>query len=270
MIKKIFFKAILLALCACQQQSIDETANLPQISEKGKITAATCNNTVIGLVNQGETMGFQYEALSDLSKHLGLKIESLTGKNNAKNLHRPAAKQGAISVYDDIFRKYGAEIGWDWRLLAALVYQESRFIPNVRSRKGAYGLMQLMPATLAHFGVDTTATPDRQIAVGAAYIKYLDRMFVQHVTDRDERIKFVLASYNIGPGHILDARRLAEKYGKDADVWDNNVDSCLISKSDPKYYNDPEVRHGKCYGKETLIHVTQIMEQYQHYKRLTM
>jgi len=180
-----------------------------------------------------------------------------------------SGRKGIISMYDEIFKKYSTEIGWDWRLLAALVYQESRFIPDVRSRKGAYGLMQLMPATLSYFGTDTTATPDRHIATGVAFIKYLDRIFVQHVTEKDERIKFILASYNIGPGHILDARRLAEKYGKDADVWYDNVDSCLLSKSDPKFYNDPDVRHGKCYGKETFTFVTQVLERYEHYKRLT-
>ena len=187
--------------------------------------------------------------------------------SEVETLPLPVKKPGAISLYDDIFRKYSAEIGWDWRLLAALVWQESRFIPDIRSRKGAYGLMQLMPATLSYFGADTTATPDQQIAAGVAYIKYLDKIFVQYIADRDERIKFVLASYNSGPGHILDARRLAEKYGKDAGVWDNSVDSFLLNKSDPAFYNDPDVRYGKFYGKETFTFVTQIMEQWKYYKR---
>ena len=179
-----------------------------------------------------------------------------------------SGRNNVISEYDDIFRKYSAEINWDWRLIAALVHQESRFIPDVRSRMGAYGLMQIMPATLSYFGADTTSTPDRHIAAGVAYIKFLDKIFNQQITDKEERIKFILASYNIGHGHILDARRLAEKYGKDANVWDNNVDSCLLSKSDPKYYNDPEVRNGKCYGIETLAHVKQVLVQYEHYKKM--
>ena len=179
-----------------------------------------------------------------------------------------ANRTGVISEYDDLFRKYSAEIDWDWRLLAALVCQESRFAPDVRSRKGAYGLMQMMPATLEQFGTDTAALPERQIAAGVAYLRYLDGIIAPFVTDRDERIKFILAAYNIGPGHILDACRLAGKYGKNADVWDNNVDLYLLGKSDPKYYNDPEVRHGKCYGRETYSFVAQIMERYEHYKNI--
>ncbi len=179
-----------------------------------------------------------------------------------------ANRTGVISEYDHFFKKYSKEIGWDWRLLASLVCQESRFKPDVRSRVGAYGLMQLMPSTLKHFGVDTTASPERQIAAGVKYIKYLDKLIAPRVIDKDERIKFILASYNIGPGHILDAQRLAEKYGKDASVWDNNVDSCLLSKADPKFYTDPEVRHGQCKGKETYAFVAQIMERYEHYKNI--
>jgi membrane-bound lytic murein transglycosylase F len=179
-----------------------------------------------------------------------------------------ANRTGVISEYDDIFRKYSREIGWDWRLLAALVCQESRFVPTVRSKRGAYGLMQIMPATLKYFGADTAASPDRHVAAGVAYIKFLDKMIAPHVQNKDERIKFILASYNIGPGHIFDARRLAEKYGKYADVWDKNVDSCLLRKSDPQFYNDPEVRHGRCIGKETYAFVSQIMERYEHYKNI--
>ena len=194
-----------------------------------------------------------------------------TGKTIQKNAGSRlfANHTGIISEYDDIFKKYSTEIGWDWRLLAALVYQESRFIPTVRSKRGAYGLMQIMPATLKYFGADTTASPDRHIAAGVAYIKFLDRMIAPHVKDKDERIKFILASYNVGPGHVFDAQRLAEKYGKNAAVWENNVDSCLLSKANPKFYNDPEVRHGKCNGKETFAFVTQIMERYEHYKNIS-
>jgi membrane-bound lytic murein transglycosylase F len=193
--------------------------------------------------------------------------ESKTQQRNA-NTKLFAVRTGIISEYDSLFKKYSREIGWDWRLLASLVCQESRFDPTAYSKKGAYGLMQMMPATLKSFGADSTSSPEKHIAAGVAYIKYLDRMLAPSVADKKERIKFVLASYNIGPGHILDAQRLAGKYGKDATVWDNNVDSCLLSKGDPKFYTDPEVRHGKCTGRETFAFVAQIMERYGHYKNI--
>jgi membrane-bound lytic murein transglycosylase F len=179
-----------------------------------------------------------------------------------------AGRTGKISEYDELFKKYSREIDWDWRLLASLVCQESRFKPQARSRSGAYGLMQMMPSTLQYFGIDTTASPEKHIAAGVAYIKYLDKMISPKVENKEERIKFVLASYNIGPGHIFDAQYLAEKYGKNAAIWDNNVDSFLLSKAEPKFYNDPEVRHGKCKGKETFAFVTQILERYEHYRNM--
>jgi len=238
---------VILVFCACQRTPVTEIIDLAPIETQKEIS--------------------NFSADWDINQIFTVK---LADENDTKKNVKPDynIKKGDISMYDDIFKKYSVKIGWDWRLLAALVYQESRFIPDIRSKRGAYGLMQIMPATLSYFGADTTSTPDQHIAAGVAYIKYLDRLLVEHVTDESERIKFILASYNIGPGHIFDARRLAEKYGKDANIWENNVDSFLLRKSEPQYYNDPEVRNGKCYGNETLIHVRQIMEQYERYKNL--
>jgi membrane-bound lytic murein transglycosylase F len=177
-----------------------------------------------------------------------------------------ANRTGIISEYDELFKKYSSEIRWDWRLLASLVYQESKFDPEARSKVGAYGLMQMMPTTMEDYGVDTCASPERHIAAGVKYIKYLDRLLADFIPDENERIKFVLAAYNIGPGHILDAQRLADKFGKNSAVWEDNVDSCLLRKIDPVYYTDPEVHCGRCRGKETYAFVTQVMKRYGHYR----
>ena len=88
------------------------------------------------------------------------------------------------------------------------------------------------------------------------------------MTDPNERIKFVLAAYNIGPGHIIDARNLARKNGADPDKWDDNVARFLLSKSDPKYYKDPVVKFGFCRGTETFRYVTEVLERYEHYKNI--
>ncbi|MDR0713382.1 MAG: transglycosylase SLT domain-containing protein [Bacteroidales bacterium] len=186
---------------------------------------------------------------------------------------QPSDKGGAhsfvsISPYDDLFRKYSPEINWDWRLLASLVYHESRFKHGVRSKAGAYGLMQMMPSTMRNYGVDTTSSLEKHIAAGVKYLKYLDYMMSKYVPDPNERVKFVLASYNIGPGHVLDARRIAKKYGKNASVWENSVDSCLLRKREPMYYNLPEVRYGRCRGKETYAFVVQVMKRYSSYKEM--
>ena len=175
---------------------------------------------------------------------------------------------GKMSVYDYAIKKYSQQIGWDWKLLASLIYQESRFKKDARSWAGAYGLMQLMPSTARQFGVDTTSGPEENIRAGVKYLKWLDKQFKEDIIDKNERIKFILASYNIGFGHIQDARRLARKHGKNANIWENNVEYFLLSKSKPEYYNDSVVKYGSCKGTETYRYVKEIIERYQHYTNL--
>ncbi|MFC2080960.1 transporter substrate-binding domain-containing protein, partial [Bacteroidota bacterium] len=126
---------------------------------------------------------------------------------------------GKISEYDDFIKEYSMDIGWDWRLMASLIYQESRFDPGARSWAGAFGLMQLMPTTARRFGITSAAPPGDQIRAGADFIKWLDQRFEDAIPDPEERIKFVLAAYNVGPGHIFDAITLAKKNGVDPEVW---------------------------------------------------
>lgn len=178
-----------------------------------------------------------------------------------------AINTGKISPYDEFIRQYSERVGWDWRLTASLIYQESRFKTNLTSWAGAWGLMQLMPATAKRFGVDTISSPRDQIRAGTEFIDWLDKLF-SDIKDENERIKFILAAYNIGPGHIIDARNLARKLGADPDVWVNNVDRCLLSKSNPKYFNDPVVKFGFCRGTETYNYVTEVLERYEHYKNI--
>jgi len=176
---------------------------------------------------------------------------------------------GKISQYDKYIKKYSKLAAIDWRLLASLIYQESRFIPNVKSWAGAYGLMQLMPSTAARFGVNSKSLPEQNIKGGVLFIKWLDKRLINiGINDRNERIKFILASYNTGLGHVLDARRLAKKYGKNPNIWDNNVDEYILKKSNPKFYNDSIVKFGYCRGQETYKYVSQIIDRYKQYKTL--
>jgi membrane-bound lytic murein transglycosylase F len=178
-----------------------------------------------------------------------------------------AINTGKISPYDDYIRKYSENPGWDWRLMASLIYQESRFKNDLTSWAGAWGLMQLMPATAKRFGVDKVSSPRDQIRAGSEFIVWLDKLF-DDIDNKDERVKFVLAAYNIGPGHIIDARNLAKKNGANPDVWDNNVAKFLLSKADPKFYNDPVVKFGFCRGTETFNYVTEVLERYEHYRNI--
>lgn len=171
-----------------------------------------------------------------------------------------------LSPFDSLLRQGAEELGWDWRLLASLVYQESHFLPKGESWAGARGLMQLMPATAKRFGATNLDDPKQSIRAGVGYLKYLDKYWSGKITDKEERIKFILASYNAGLSHIVDARRLAEKHGKDPSVWAENVEYFLSKKSDPKYYRDPVVVAGFCKCEEPVNYVRDILDRYEEYK----
>ncbi|NOU48191.1 MAG: transporter substrate-binding domain-containing protein [Bacteroidales bacterium] len=175
---------------------------------------------------------------------------------------------GNISIYDHVIKDVAKEIGWDWRLLASLIYQESNFKADAENWSGAYGLMQLMPSVMLQFGIDSTTTPEMQIRVGGKYISYLDRLIPETVTDSIERAKFVLAAYNTGVGHVLDARRLAEKYNKNPNIWTDNVDFFSKNKSKPTFYNDPAAYYGYARGEETYDFIVDIFDRYENYKNL--
>jgi len=175
---------------------------------------------------------------------------------------------GGISKYDDLIKKYSELVGWDWRLGSSLVYQESQFKPNTKSWAGAVGLMQLMPNTAKQVGTTNLKNPEQNIKGGFKYLAYLDNLWKETITDSTERIKFVLASYNVGPGHITDARNLTEKYEGDPNIWFDNVEAYLKLKSKPKYYNDEVVKRGYARGRETVKYVKEILERYGQYKQL--
>jgi len=179
-----------------------------------------------------------------------------------------ALNTGKVSPYDDLIRKFSAIINWDWRLLASLICQESHFNPTVESYTGAFGLMQIMPGTGKDFGIDITASPENNLKAGIRYINWLHSIFDTRITDEKERINFILAAYNAGPGHVLDAMKLAEKNGMDPQKWDRNVAIWLLKKSEPQYYNDTVVKNGYFRGTESVNFVSQVLERFEHYKNI--
>lgn len=179
----------------------------------------------------------------------------------------PPLKKGKISVYDDLFRKHAHLSGYDWYLLASIAYQESRFKPEVQSWAGAVGLMGLMPRTAKAFGIegDQLRDPDLSIEVGAKLIKKLDKIFSK-VEDPEQRLKFVLAAYNGGNGHVADAQALARKYNDDPYTWDGHVEKYIELKSNPEYYKDPVCKNGYLRSSEVIKYVQQVTANHQKYK----
>ena len=151
--------------------------------------------------------------------------------------------------------------------MASLIYQESHFNNEAIGWGGSFGLMQFMPNTGAKFGVDSTSSAEANIIAGTKYLKRLDKMWKPHVSDSTERIKFILASYNVGPGHVFDAQNLAKKYNENPELW-KDVSFYLKNKSNPKYYKDEVVKHGYCKGYITFNYVSEVMQRYEHYKNM--
>ncbi|WP_412067061.1 transglycosylase SLT domain-containing protein [Rubrivirga sp. IMCC43871] len=177
------------------------------------------------------------------------------------------ARTGNLSGYDDMLKKYAPGVGWDWRLLGSQMYQESRFEPRARSWAGAMGLLQIMPATAGDLGLDDPYDPEANIEAAVRYLKWLeDNYWGETIADPGERKKFILASYNAGAGHVMDAQRLAEAEGGDPTLWED-VAYWLLRKSEEAVYNRPEVRHGYARGLEPVHYVDIILKRYEHYQQ---
>lgn len=179
-----------------------------------------------------------------------------------------SVKDGKISHYDALFRRYAKEIGWDWRLLASLAYTESNFNPNVVSWAGAKGLMQLMPTTARVMGVPPGKEQDPEESIKAAvkYIANMQRTFSK-VKDKEEQAKFILAAYNCGVGHVTDAMALAEKYGRNRYLWEHHVAHYMLLKSNKEYYQDPVCKNGYLRGSDTYEFVREILARTELYKQ---
>ena len=177
-------------------------------------------------------------------------------------------KDGKISHFDHLFKKYAPEVGWDWRVIASLAYNESNFDTTAVSWVGAKGLMQLMPRTARLMGIPEgkEQNPEESVKAATKYLAQIARSF-NKVTNPEEKMKFVLGAYNAGIGHVFDAMALAEKYGKNKYIWDENVASFILLKSNEEYFNDPVCKNGYFRGRETYNFVKDILGRAEMYKQ---
>lgn len=198
--------------------------------------------------------------------YLGLEYNMLRkryfGANRAIDAARMAdtGHTGTLSPFDAMFREHAAKASIDWRLLAAQCFQESRFDPKARSWAGAVGLFQLMPTTAQELGIVNRDDPSESIRGGAEY----DARMLSRVDPKlalKEQVRFALAAYNAGIGHVEDAQRLAGELGLDSGKWFNNVEKAMLLLEQPKHYRS--ARHGYCRGSEPVSYVSRIQAQYE-------
>jgi len=167
-----------------------------------------------------------------------------------------------LTHYRPVFKKAARQYGFDWRLIAAMAYHESHYDPKAISFTGAGGLMQLSERTAEEMGVNNRFDPEQSVMGGAKYLRYLYDRFN---TARDpDRLLLALASYNVGRGHVLDARKIARKKSLDPNSW-SALEQTLPLLRHAQYAN--EAKHGYCRGTQPVRYVERVMMYYDILKR---
>ncbi|MDD2584286.1 MAG: transglycosylase SLT domain-containing protein [Bacteroidales bacterium] len=186
---------------------------------------------------------------------------------NYRRLAFPSGPVKVLSPYDQIIKEYSKTIDWDWRLLASLIYQESKFSVSAKSHRNAYGLMQVLPSTAKHYNVEDLYDPKQNIKAGTLFIKRLIGLYKSSEIDSLNQIKFVLAAYNAGEGRLQDIRRAAQYKSINSNNWDS-LKTVIPYMSLKGELPEDLLRHGSFKGTETLNFVDQIVDRYENYKML--
>ncbi|MBZ0207002.1 MAG: transglycosylase SLT domain-containing protein [Flavobacteriales bacterium] len=186
----------------------------------------------------------------------------LDTRDRTRPLRTMAFGTDSISRFDSLFQAHADSLTWDWKLLAAMAFKESGFDTSAVSRAGAGGLMQMMPTTAALMGVTRAGGVNDHIQGASRYLDRLDRIWRNEIPAPAQRLKFVLAAYNAGPGHVKDAQRLALELGMDPQRWDGNVERAIVLLNRPRYFTSPSAKTGYCRGQDTYWYVREVEELY--------
>jgi membrane-bound lytic murein transglycosylase F len=222
---------------------------------------------VMSLVAYESTLGQP----QSFSREGNMTLEEADAKS-VEQIAETVEMQCIISRFDPIMRRVGEEEGQDWRLMSAIAYSESRFIEDLKSSQGAMGIMQIRPVVARHFNVPVDAIDDTEtnIRLAGMLLAEIDSMLrIPSSTPTEDRLSIILASYNAGIGHVLDARRLARSEGANPNSW-SDVSRYLELKSNPDYYELDIVKSGKFTGsKQTNGYVREVMRKYNQYCQMT-
>ncbi len=160
--------------------------------------------------------------------------------------------------YRPYFEKAAAQHDLDWRLLAAISYQESHWDPKAVSSTGVKGLMMLTRDTAKEMNIDDRTDPKQSIEAGTGYLMSLRDRLPDRIKDSD-KLWLALASYNVGLGHVEDARVITQQQGKNPDLWSDVKDHLpLLSKK--KWYS--KTRYGYARGREPVRYIENIRRYY--------
>ena len=161
--------------------------------------------------------------------------------------------------YTELFQQSAQETGFDWKLLAAVGYQESHWDPDAVSPTGVRGLMMLTNPTASEMGISDRTDPAQSIDGGARYLRSIKDRLPESITG-DDRLFMAMAAYNVGLGHLYDARKIAEMRGGDPDSW-TDVRAALPLLQQREWHS--QTRHGYARGGEPVIYVRNIRRYYE-------
>jgi soluble lytic murein transglycosylase-like protein len=162
------------------------------------------------------------------------------------------------SPYDALIHRYAAAAGFDWRFVSALIYEESRFVPDSESDKGAYGLMQVRDCAAQEVGAVSYASPEANIRTGVRYLQHLSGT-LPAASERDH-LALMLAAYNMGPAHLEDAQMLAKRLGFETSRWDSSMELVLPLLEQPAFYD--QLPNGYAQGRVTVGYVNRVLDRY--------
>jgi len=199
---------------------------------------------------------------------LSSEYKSLTNRfgSNASPFKKASSENPGKTAgpYDDLIKKAASSIDWDWRMMAALIWQESKFRIDVESRRGARGLMQMMPHTAAKLGCKNIIDPQECISTGTLYIARLQRLFGKYAANQLELEKMTLAAYNAGEGRIQDCINFAFTKGIQVKTWDD-IAKVIPMMSEDEILDLDTVKLGKFKGIETIAYVDAVKDIYEAY-----
>ena len=165
------------------------------------------------------------------------------------------------SPYDDIFRKEARRIGWDWRMIAAIAWKESSFRLDLKSRKGAIGIMQTIPG---EFTEEELLDPETNIRKGCDLLKDAADDYASWAKNETELMKLTLAGYNAGKGRMMDMFVYAETHGMPHSSW-SDLEKVIPYLRDESILQDENIRFGIFQGYETIAYVQEMVELYEDF-----
>lgn len=157
-----------------------------------------------------------------------------------------------LPKYKDIIRKESKKYGFDWRMIVAVLYQESHFNSRAKSYTGVRGLMQVTEVTAREMGIKNRLDPVQSIRAGVGYLAKLYTRFAD-IKDSKERLLFALASYNVGYGHVRDAQKICQRKGWNHRHW-AAMEKALPLLRLKRYYKDTE--YGYARGTEPVRYIS--------------